>query len=238
MYAHGANPLTADGKVNYKDPAFKKTVGDAVHFVVDLYQKVYIPAGSTASDDAWNNVVIESKKSIMCYANGSLSIPAWFRKNDPDNYKNNIYWADFAETGPYGNTYKKSVIGGTVSFIMKDGKNIEGAKDFVRYFMKPENYDKWFVGYQYRYLPVLKSSLGTLPLYTDPSDHIVYKSKSYLDSATVDYRYVNNVWANASYGEHVLSNIATSVLTKNMSEADAVNAAFARLEELSKQAGE
>jgi multiple sugar transport system substrate-binding protein len=238
LYAHGANPLTADGKVNYGDPAFKKAVGDAVHFIVDLYQKGYIPSGSTAGDDSWNNVVIESKKGLMCYANGSLSIPAWFRSHDPDNYKNNIYWADFPTTGPSGNTYNESVIGGTVSFIMKDGKNIEGAKDFIRYFMKPENYDNWFVGYQYRYLPVLKSSLDTLPMYTDPNDHIVPKSKSYLDRATVDFRYVNNTWSNASYGEHVLSNMATSVLTKNMSEADAVNAAFARLEELSKQAGE
>jgi len=238
MSAFKANPLTPDGKVNYKDSEFKNAVTETVNFIVDLYQKGYIPKGSTAWDDASNNVAVESKKTIMSYANGSLSIPVWFKRNDPENYKNNVYWAPFPKTGPYGNEYRLSVIGGTVSFVPKDGKNTEGAKQFLRYFMKPENYNQWFVGYQYRYLPVLKSSLETLPLYQDASDHNIYPSKFYLERAIPDYRYVNPAWGQASYGEHLLSNMATAVVTQNKTVTEVVDATFARLEELSRQYGE
>jgi ABC-type glycerol-3-phosphate transport system substrate-binding protein len=238
MFAYGGKPLTEDGKVNYKDPAFKKAVTETLEFIVDLYKGGYIPPGATAWDDSSNNVAVESKKVIMTYSNGSLSIPLWFFRNQPENYKNYIYWADFPKKGPYGNEYKLSVIGGTVSFIMKDGKNTEGAKQFLEFFMKPENYNKWFLGYGYRYLPVLKSSLETLQLYKDPNDHNIYPSKFYLERATADYRYINPVWGKASYGEHIWSNMVTSVLVKNVPISDAIDAAFSRLEELSKQYGE
>ena len=238
MFAYGANPLTEDGKVNYSDPAFKKAVSETLDFIVGLYKNGYIPPGATAWDDSSNNVAVESKKVIMTYSNGSLSIPLWFSRNQPENYEKYIYWADFPKKGPYGNEYKLSLIGGTVSFIMKDGKNTEGAKKFIEYFMKPENYNRWFLGYGYRYLPVLKSSLGTLPLYNDPNDHNVYPSKFYLERGTADYRYINPVWGKASYGEHIWSNMVTNVLVKNISISEAVNAALSRLEELSKQYGE
>lgn len=235
MSAYGGQPLTADGKVNYADPAFKKAVTDTVNFIVDLCKKGYIPAGATAWDDSSNNAAIESKKALMCYANSSLSIPNWFRTNQPDNYEDKVYWAAWPKTGAYGNDYKLSVVGGTVSFVMKDAKNADGAKDFIRYFMNPENYNKWFVGYQYRYLPVFKSSLASLPMYQDKSDHNVYPSQFYLANATADYRYMNPAWSQASYGEHLLSNMAAGVLTKNQSVAHAVDATFTRLAELARQ---
>jgi len=238
MFAYGANPLTGDGKVNYKDAGFKKAVTETLDFIVGLYKNGYVPPGATAWDDSSNNVAVESKKVIMTYSNGSLSIPLWFSRNQKENYDKYIYWADFPKKGPYGNEYKLSLIGGTVSFVMKDGKNTEGAKQFIEYFMRPENYNRWFLGYGYRYLPVLKPSLETLPLYTNSNDHNVYPSKFYLERGTADYRYVNPVWGKASYGEHVWSDMMTGVLVKNKSISEAVDTAFSRLEELSKQYGE
>ncbi len=241
MFAFGGQPLTSDGKVNWNDPTFQKAVSDTAAFAIDKYQKGFIPAGATAWDDSGNNVSVESGKSIMDYANGSLSIPHWFRLNDPTDYKSNIYMAPFPQTGANGQPWAQSSIA-CAAYVMKGATSPDVAKDFLAFYLQPENYNNWVFGEDYRYLPVFKSSYSSpvLPAYTDTSDHDIYPAglPSIVNNIVADYRYVNSTWAQATYGEHLLSNIATSVLTKGTALSDAVNACFARLQTLATQNGE
>jgi multiple sugar transport system substrate-binding protein len=133
MWAHGAMEVSKDGKsIQFNKPQFV----DGMKKFIQAWKDGYDETG-TSWDDSNNNRAFLSEQ-ISSTLNGS-SIYFAAKKDKPDIAKDMNHMLN--PKGPAGRFYW---LGSRTFAILKNSKNIAGAKEFLNWWFQDEQYNAWW----------------------------------------------------------------------------------------------
>lgn len=229
LSAYGVRVADDNGMFLLDKPEVKPKVVAAMNDYVNIYRSGCTPASSLAWTDVDNNVNLYNRTTVMT-PNSSLSIPGKFLdEKNTDAYYKNLVTAPMP-LGTDGKTTPQ-VAGVKAAVIFTDAANKPNAHEFMRFFMRPDNYGPYIEGALGRWVPVTKSAL-TSPFWTDPKDpHRPVASAIALGPnipvpAVADYRFT------AVNAENVWGKAMTRIIKENVATEQAVDEMNARIRDL------
>jgi multiple sugar transport system substrate-binding protein len=218
----GYGIITPDGKPHLDDPAVKEAVIKTISYITGAFKAGYVPPGALDWSDADDNNAFHAKQ-IVIDLDGTISTELAMIHNQED-YDNAVTLGL-----PSDNSGKPvpSAIGVSGAFIPKGAKNIEVAKDFVKYVIQPKVAGKYLRAGLGRWLPAIPSIVRDDPWWTDPKDphRLAYVQQGILGD-TVPYHYVYNPGISESNAAQVWGSAHASVIRDNVSPEAAADAAL------------
>jgi multiple sugar transport system substrate-binding protein len=218
-----------DGKLTVDDPKVREGMIKALESYTKPFLDRCVPPGAVNWQDSDNNVNFLNKITIMV-PNPSLSIPASQKNPSPDNYFKNMVtfeWPDKPDGRPI--EYSASV---KTAVIFKDAKNKAAAKEFMRFFLQPENLGPYLEGSLARWFPVDRRLIG-MPYWQDQSDpHKVVEVRQYTQRPLVPWPHVFNYRLIQVNAENAWGKAVTRVVLDKESPATAVDELIARIKAL------
>ena len=162
----GAGLVTPDGQLHADDPAVKAAAVKALAALTTPYKDGFVPPGAINWGDPDNNNAFYAKQIVMT-PNATLSIPV-AQKDKTEQYMHEIITRG-PPKGPDGKD-TVSLVSVKLAFIPKGAKNVDAAKEFLKYAIVPQHIDTYLVAALGRWLPVMPSLVETNKFWTDPAD--------------------------------------------------------------------
>ena len=230
MVAYGGKDLfTPDGKVHTDEPQIKEAAVKAVTRLTTAYKQGFLPPGVVNWNDNDDNNAFHAKLVVMDF-DGTISteVALW---NDKEAYN------DILTLGlPLSNEGKPlpSVAAPATAVVPKGAKNLEVAKEFLKYSIEPKvlaDYLKVGLG---RFLPPMPSIVKNDPgFWLDPKNEPLhaYTKQGVLGPTIPPYEVFNPARAQVS-SEHVFALAGMDVIRNGMTPQAAIDKAFKRAEEI------
>jgi multiple sugar transport system substrate-binding protein len=224
----GGGIVSPTGQLQLKDPKVRQAVITTLTRLTDPFKKGFVPPSALNWGDADNNNAFHSKEVVMTpNATTSISVAVM------DNKK---WYYDEIMSAPYplDNAGQKvpALLGVEIAFIPKGAKNVEAAKDFLRYLMHPATLNNYLKEAKGRWLPVMPSMVHDDPYWLDPADpHRSVAVRQGVLDATKSWFYVSNPAYAQVNAEHVFS-VAASDVINGMLPDKATDKAFAHIEQI------
>ncbi len=224
----GQDIVTADGKLHTDDPKVREAAIKSVEFMTGLYKDGFVPPEALSWNDADDNNAYHEKLFVMDF-DGTLSTELAWIKNKK------AYYEEMAVTGlPNKNdgspmTAQSGAGGG---FIPKGAKNIETAKDFMKYFMRPQVANENLKSGLGRWVPVMPQVVKDDPWWTDSSTdphRVPYVTEAVLSPTLPAYNGFNPAIGQVN-AEQLWGQCHADVIRNGMTPAAAVDKAFRRAE--------
>jgi len=220
----------ATGKLTVDDPKVREGMIKALESYTRPFKDRCVPPGAVNWSDADNNVNFLNRITIMV-PNPSLSIPA-SQYNNPDRsvYMEKMVtmeWPDKPDGRPieYTTSIKTAV-------IFKNSKNKALAKEFMKFFLQPDNLGPYLEGSLARWFPVDKRLIER-PYWKDQSDpHRVVQVRQYTQRPQVPFPHVHNHRLILVNAENAWGKAVTRVVLDNWTPEKAVDELIARMKEL------
>ncbi|MGH7104237.1 MAG: ABC transporter substrate-binding protein [Acetobacteraceae bacterium] len=232
MIAYGGVGLvTPDGKLHVDDPQVKEAAIKAIEALTTPYKEGYVPPDAINWAGPDNNNAFHAKEVVMT-PNYSTSISAAVRSN-----KQEYYHDIMTSPMPLDNAGKPvpSLLEVMLAVIPTGAKNVDAAKDFLRYMIVPKNRDRELRQALGRWLPVMPSEVHTDPYWLDPSDpHIPIAVRQGVLGPTVNWFYVFNP-AYAVVNAKQVWGVAEADVIHGMPPEQAVEKAFAQIKDIFSQ---
>jgi multiple sugar transport system substrate-binding protein len=225
LIANGGNGIvTKDGKVHLDDPQVKDAVIKSLIYITTAYKDGYVPSGALSWNDADDNNAFHSKLFVMDL-DGTISTEVALY-HDKDQYD------DIVTMGlPNGNDGKPMAaelgVGG--AFIPKGAKNVEVAKDFMKYMIQPQitnNYLKEGLG---RWLPAVPELVKTDTFWMDDPHRKAYVTEGLLAETVPNYPVFNPGWAEVN-AQQVWGAAEADIIRNGTDPKAAAEAAFKKIE--------
>ena len=140
LFAHfliangGEGIVTPDGKLHTDDPKVREAAIKSVEFMTNLYKEGVVPPEALSWNDADDNNGYHEKLFVMDF-DGTLSTELAMIKDKQ------AFYHDMQTLAPKlknDGTPMKTQVNAGGGFIPKGAKNVEVAKDFMKYFMQPK----------------------------------------------------------------------------------------------------
>ncbi len=225
LAAYGGKDLvTKDGKLQANDPQIKEAVIKALSYPTTAFKDGYVPSGALNWNDADDNNAFHSKQIVMDL-DGTISTEVAIIKNKQD-------YDDIVTLGlPNSNEGKAIPSQLTVvsKLIPKGAKNVEVAKEFLKYFIQPQVNNEYLKVGLGRNVPVMQSAVKNDPWwFADPH------RKAYTEQAALGATYPA-YWAfNPAYAEiqstHVWPQAWADIIQNGTAPKDAAEKAFKQAE--------
>ena len=133
MWAHGAMEIDKDGKsIQFNKPEFVDGMKKFIQYWKDAYDTT-----GTSWDDSNNNRAYLSEQISATYNGSSIYFSA--RKDKPELAKDTHHM--LIPKGPAGRFYW---LGSRTFAILKNSKNIAGAKEFLKWWFQDKQYGDWW----------------------------------------------------------------------------------------------
>ncbi len=155
-----ADIVTPDGKLHTDDPKVREAAIKSVEFMTKLYKEGFVPPEALSWNDADDNNGYHEKLFVMDF-DGTLSTELAMIKDEQ------AYYHEMKMTGyPSGNDGKpmKRQVGAGGGYIPKGAKNVEVAKDFMKYFMQPKVMNENLKGGLGRWVPPMPQIVKRRPV--------------------------------------------------------------------------
>jgi multiple sugar transport system substrate-binding protein len=223
----GQNLFTADGKVHTDDPQIREAAIKAIEKLTTPYTKGFIPPAVLSWNDNDDNNAFHAKLVVMDF-DGTISteVALW---DDKEAYN------DILTLGlPLSNDGKPlpSVAGAATAVIPKGAKNIEVAKDFLKYSIEPKVLAAYLKTGLGRFLPPMPSIVeNDKAFWLDPKNEPLsaYTRQGVLGPTIPPYEVFNPARAQVCT-EHVFALAMIDVMTNGMTPEAAIDKAFKRTE--------
>ena len=220
----GKDIVTKDGKFNRDDPKVKEAVIKALEYPTAAFKQGYVPSGALNWNDADDNNAFHSKQIIMDL-DGTISTEVAIIKNKEE-------YDDIVVMGlPLSNdgTVIPSQLTVTSKLIPKGAKNVEVAKDFLKYFIQPQVLNEYFKTGLGRNVPVMPSIVKNDPWWFADPHRKAYTEQAVLGETLPAY------WAfNPAYSEiqntHVWPVAWADIIQNGMTPQAAADKAFKQAE--------
>ncbi len=228
MIAYGGKDLfTSDGKVHTDNPQVREAAIKAVERLTGAYKKGDMPPPMLSWNDNDDNNAFHSKLITMDF-DGTISteVALWDNKEE---------YNDILTLGlPLGNDGKElpSVFGGQAVVIPKGAKNLETAKEFLKFSIEPKVLGAYLKGGLGRWLPPMPSIVeNDKAFWLDPKNEPLqaYTTQGVLGPTIPPYEVFNPARAQVST-EHVFAVAMIDVINKGVTPQAAVDKAFKRCE--------
>jgi multiple sugar transport system substrate-binding protein len=226
LMAYGGNGIvTKDGKPQFDDPQVKEAVIKALTSITTAFKDGYVPPGALSWNDADDNNAFHAKQMIA-YVDATISPEvALYHKKEEYN--------DMVTMGlPLDNAGKQipaqlTVIG---AFIPKGAKNVEGAKDFLKYLIQPKVTNEYLKTGLGRWLPAMPHLVNSDPFWLDPKDpHVsAYAREGLLDPTVPTYPVFNPGYAEAN-AQQLWGTAEADVIREGMTPQAAAEKALKRI---------
>jgi multiple sugar transport system substrate-binding protein len=227
LIANGGNGIvTKDGKAHLDDPKIKEAVVKSLTYITAAYKGGYVPSGALSWNDADDNNAFHSKLMVMDL-DGTISTEVALI-HDKDQYNDMVTRGLGNDNSGQPMSAQLGVGGG---FIPKGAKNIDVAKDFMKYLIQPQvvnNYLKDGLG---RWLPAQPSLVKSDPFWLDPSDphRKAYVEEGVLGQTVVNYPVLNPGWAEV-HAQQVWGSAEADIIRNGTAPEAAADAAFKKIE--------
>ena len=224
----GKDVVTPDGKYHGREPQIRAALVKALATLSTMFKEHYIPPSSLNWNDADDNNAFHSKLCVMDY-DGSLSTELALIK------KPEVYDDVITHPLPLSNDGKE-IPSQAFCFgaaIPKGAKNVEVAKEFLKYSIEPEVLNGYLKGGLGRWAPPMPDLVKNDPWWLDPKDPhrqmhthmaVVGPTFPWYEAYTPAIAEVNN--------SHVYQIAFADVISKGASPEQAMDNAIKRAEEI------
>jgi multiple sugar transport system substrate-binding protein len=224
----GADIVTRDGKLHTDDPQVREAAIRSVAYMTQVYQEGYVPPEALTWNDADDNNAYHEKLFVMDF-DGTLSTELAMIKDKKAYYEEMVVMGLPNKNDGSPMTAQVGAGGG---FIPKGAKNIEVAKDFMKYFMQPQVMNENLKGGLGRWVPVIPSVVKQDPWWTDTKadpHRLAYVTEAVLNPTIPAYNGFNPAWGQVN-AEQLWGLAHADVIKNGMTPAAAVDKAFRRAE--------
>jgi multiple sugar transport system substrate-binding protein len=228
MIANGGNGIvTPDGKPHLDDPQVKEAVIKALTYITTAYKEGYVPPGALSWNDADDNNAFHAKQMVMDL-DGTISTEvALLSQNKKEEYN------DIVTMGlPLDNAGNKmpAEIGVSGAFIPKGAKNVEVAKEFLKYLIQPKVVNEYLKNGLGRWLPPMPELAKSDPFWLDPADphRVAYTTEGLLEPTVPNYPVFNPGYAEAN-AQQIWGVAAADVIREGMTPQAAAEKALNRI---------
>jgi multiple sugar transport system substrate-binding protein len=229
LIAYGGNHIvTNDGAAHLDDPRVKEAVIKALTYITTAYKEGYVPPGALSWNDADDNNAFHAKQMIVDF-DGTISteLALYHKKEEYD---------DIVTMGlPLDDTGKpiSSQLGVGGAFIAKNAKNVEVAKDFLRYVIQPKVVNEYLKAGLGRQLPPMPELVKNDPFWLDPKDphRSAYARQGMLDPTVAVYPVFNPGYAEAD-SQQIWGTAEADVIRDGMTVQAAAEKALKRIGEI------
>jgi multiple sugar transport system substrate-binding protein len=226
MIAYGGNGIvTADGQSHLDDPRVKEAVTKALTYITTAFKEGYVPPGALSWSDADDNNAFHAKQIIMDL-DGTIS-------TELSLYQKKEEYDDIVTLGmPLDNAGQPipsqlAVLG---AFVPKGAKNIEVAKDFLKYMIQPNVANDYLKAGLGRFLPAMPDVVKNDPFWLDPKDqHRLAYARQGLLSPTVPTYGVYNPGYSEANAQQIWGAAAADVIREGMKPQQAAEKALKRI---------
>ena len=224
----GGGIVTKDGRPHFDDPQVKEAVIKVLTYLTTAFKDGYVPPGALSWNDADDNNVFHAKQ-IIVDLDGTISTElSLFHKKEEYN--------DLATLGlPLDNAGKSvpSFLGSGGAFVPKGAKNVEVAKDFLKYVIQPQVMNVYLKNGLGRYLPAMPELVKDDPFWLDPKDpHVAnYTRQGLLDPTVPNYPCFNPGYAEANT-QQIWGSAEADVIRESMTPQAAAEKALKRMDQI------
>jgi len=223
----GKDIVTKDGKLHTDDPKVREAAIKSVTYMTTAYKEGYVPPEVLSWSDADDNNAFHQKLMVMDL-DGSISTELAMISNEQ------AYYHDIVTLGlPNGNDGQPmpAMVGAGGSFIPKGAKNVEVAKDFMKYVIQPQVMNEYLKGCLGRVLPSIPSLVKDDPFWLDPKDphRPPFARECVLGPTIPTYDAYNPAWGQVN-AEQLWGQAHAEVIKNGVAPAAAIDNAFRRAE--------
>ena len=222
----GQNIVTKDGKLHLTDPQVKEAVVKTLTFLTTAYKEGFVPPGAVNWNDADDNNAFHAKTIVMDL-DGTISTEvAIFSKKEDYN--------DIVTMGLARSNDGKPVPSGGLTgcgMIPKDAKNVDGAKDFLKYFVQPQVNNEWHKAGLGRNTPCFPATVKNDPWWFADPHRKAYAEQAVLGATLPQFWVYNPAYAQLQ-NEHVFPNAWAEIIKDGVAPQAAAEKAFKRAEEI------
>jgi multiple sugar transport system substrate-binding protein len=224
----GQDIVTSDGKLHLDDPKVREAAIRALTYPTTAYKDGFVPPGAINWNDADDNNAFHGKQIVMDL-DGSLSTEVAIIKKQQD-------YNDIVTMGLALSNDGKPVAsqaGSLCALIPKGAKNVDVAKDFLKYLIQPQVLNEYLKTGLGRNLPAMQSIVKDDPWWLDPKDphRVAYVQQGALGPTVPTFWTSNPAYAQVQ-NEHVWPTGWADITTGGMTPQAAAAKAFKRVEEI------
>ena len=234
LFAHfliangGQNIVTPDGMLHTDDQQVREAAIKSITVMTNLYKEGVVPPEALSWNDADDNNGFHEKLFVADF-DGTLSTELAMIKDKA------AYDAMVTLGMPQKNdgTPMPCQVNAGGGYIPKGAKNIEVAKDFMRYFMQPKVMNQNLKAGLGRWVPAIGSVVKDDPWWLDKADphRLAYVTEASIDPTIPVYEGFTPAWGQAN-AEQLWGQCHADVIKNGMKPADAVDKAFRRIEQI------
>jgi multiple sugar transport system substrate-binding protein len=227
LLAYGGQGIVSkDGKLHLDDPKVREAAIKALTYPTTAYKDGFVPPGAINWNDADDNNAFHAKQIVMDL-DGTISTEvAIFNKKEDYN--------DIVTMGlPLSNEGKPvaSPAVNACGLIPKGAKNIEVAKDFLRYFIQPEVNSEWLKTGLGRNIPCMPAVAKDDPWWHEDPHRAAYLQQGLFGPTVPTFWTFNPAYAQVQ-NEHVWPTAWAEIMKDGATPEAAAQKAFKRVEEI------
>ncbi len=224
----GQDIVTRDGKLHLDDPKVREAAIKALTYPATAYKEGFVPPGAINWNDADDNNAFHAKQIVMDL-DGTISTEvAVLSQGKKDDYD------DIVTMGLALSNDGKPVPSMATSpsgLIPKGAKNVEMAKDFLKYLIQPKvNNERLKTGLG-RSIPAMPSIVKGDPWWLADPHRAAYVQQGLLGPTVPQFWAFNPAYAQVQ-NEHAWSAGWIDIMTGGMTPQAAAEKAFKRVEEI------
>ena len=222
----GQDIVTPDGKLHLDDPKVREAALKALIYPATAYKEGFVPPGAINWNDADDNNAFHAKQIVMDIER-SLSTEVAIIKNQQDY--NDIVTMRL----PLSNDGKPVPVeqGSLCGLIPKGAKNVEVAKDFLKYLIQPKVLNELLKTGLGRNLPAMPAIVKDDPWWFADPHRAAYTQQGLLGPTVPTFWTSNPAYAQVQ-NEHVWQTGWAEIMKDGAAPQAAADKAFKRVEEI------
>jgi multiple sugar transport system substrate-binding protein len=230
MIANGGKDIvTPDGKLHTDDPKIREAAIKSCTWMTTAYKEGFVPPEALSWNDADDNNGFHEKLFLMDF-DGTLSTELAMIDDKQ------AFFHDIVTLGlPLGNDGKPipAQVGAGGGYIPVGAKNVDVAKDLMKYWMQPKVMNQNLKGGLGRWVPAIASIVKSDPFWLKSSDpHLApYVHEAVLGPTIPVYEGYSPAWGQLS-AEQLWGQAHADVIKNGMTPAAAIDKAFKRAEQI------
>jgi multiple sugar transport system substrate-binding protein len=224
----GGDIVTKDGRLHLDDPQVKEAVIKTLTYPTTAYRDGFVPPGALNWNDADDNNAFHAKQIVMDL-DGTISTEVAVIHNEQD-YKDIVTMGLALSNDGKPVPSQAACVSG---LIPKGAKNVEVAKEFLKYLIQPKVCSEYLKTGLARRVPAMPAIVKDDPWWLDPKDphRTAYVKQALLDPTSPQLWAYNPAYAQVQ-NEHVWQTGWMDVIQGGMTPQAAADKAFKRVEEI------
>ena len=235
LFAHfliangGEGIITPDGKLHTDDPAVREAAIKSVEFMTNLYKEGVVPPEALSWNDADDNNGYHEKLFMMDF-DGTLSTELAMIKDKQAFYHD---MQTLAPKSKNDGTPMKTQVGTGGGYIPKGAKNVDVAKDFMKFFMQPKVMNENLKAGLGRWVPAMPHLVKEDPFWlsTEMPCLVPYVTEAVINPTVPVWEGFTPAWGRVN-GEQLWGQCHADVIKNGMKVSDAIDKAFKRANEI------